>query len=300
VQFAAGAGTTIYSGTPVVRAADNAQFVTTEDGSVSGGVIQIPVQAVIAGAASNTGSGAVMTLGIAIAGVTSTGATAAALTGGADVETDASLRSRMLQAYSAPSQGGDLADYVTWALQVPGVTRAWNAGVALGAGTVQIFFMMDFTEQAYGGFPQGTNGVATNETRASAATGDQLAVANHIYPLRPVTALVYAYAPQANTITMTIAGISTASTATKAAIAAAVAAVFIQDAAPGGVTDYAGNAIGEVYLSDIEAAIGSVAGVKGFVITAVAASHGTVNPSGDGNITSNTGYIAVPGTITYV
>ena len=44
----------------------------------------------------------------------------------------------------------------------------------------------------HGGFPQGTNGVAALETRDTAATGDQLAVANYLYPLRPVTPIVYA------------------------------------------------------------------------------------------------------------
>ena len=299
LSFPATGSTAMPAGTPVVRAADGAAFSTLAAATASGGAIAVNVVAATAGAAGNTPSGAVFTLGTAIAGITSAGVSTAALTGGADVEADASLRTRMLQAFSAPSQGGDLADYVTWALQVPGVTRAWNAGVALGAGTVQIYFMMDATEAAYNGFPQGTNGVAGNETRATAATGDQLAVANHIYPLRPVTALVYAYAPGANTVNFTILGIGTPSTATQTAIAAAIAGVLTATAAPGGVTDANGNAIGVVNLSDIEAAIGAVPGTEGFVISAMTFSHGTLSPSGVGNITSSTGYLAVLGTVTY-
>ena len=60
--------------------------------------------------------------------------------------------------------------------------------------------MMDVSEAAHGGFPQGTNGVAGAETRDTAATGDQLAVANYIYPLRPATALVYACAPASQAV----------------------------------------------------------------------------------------------------
>ena len=103
----------------------------------------------------------------------------------------------MLESYGAPPHGGNSSDYVTWALEVPGVTRAWVPPVPLIPGAVTVFFMMDVSEAAHGGFPQGTNGVASLETRDIAATGDQLAVANSIYPLRPVTPIVYAVAPTA-------------------------------------------------------------------------------------------------------
>jgi hypothetical protein len=46
-----------------------------------------------------------------------------------------------------------------------------------------------------GGLPNGTDGVSQYEQRAVAASGDQLAVANYIYPLRPTCAMVYANAP---------------------------------------------------------------------------------------------------------
>jgi hypothetical protein len=39
--------------------------------------------------------------------------------------------------------GGDGEDYVAWALQVPGVTRAWSAPLEMGMGTVTVRFMMD-------------------------------------------------------------------------------------------------------------------------------------------------------------
>jgi uncharacterized phage protein gp47/JayE len=164
---------------------------------------------------------------------------------------------------------------------------------------VQIFVMLDETEAAFNGFPQGSNGVATNESRAAPATGDQLAVANHIYPLRPVTALVYVYAPIANPVAFTINGLSGASTATKSAIAAAIAAVFVADAAPGGALNADGSTPPAVELSNIEAAIGGVAGSTGFVITSMTCPDGTVAPAGVGNVTSNAGHLAVLGAITW-
>jgi uncharacterized phage protein gp47/JayE len=59
-------------------------------------------------------------------------------------------------------------------------------------------------QAAYGGFPQGTDGCATLETRDTTATGDQLAVADHIWPVQPVTALVYVFAPVAHPIDVTL------------------------------------------------------------------------------------------------
>lgn len=297
--FAGVNGSVVPAGTNAVRG-DGETYVTTADATVAGGFVTPPFTDTTPGSAGNCAAGVVLTLGSAVPGVQSGGVTAGPFTGGSDVQTDAQLRTQMLQAYAAPAQGGDLADYVTWALAVPGVTRAWNAGTAPGEGKVLVYFMMDSSESAYGGFPQGTNGVAANETRDTPATGDQLAVANYIYPIRPVTALVYAAAPIANPIALTIAGISGASTTVKSAIAAAFATAILDQAAPGGVTDSQGNPIGQVDLSYIEAAIAQVAGTAGFVITSVSCPFGTVTPGGDGNITSNSCYLATAGVITYV
>ncbi len=308
VQFSGTNGVLLPAGSSVIRS-DGRAYQTEADGTVAGGVVTVTVLDVTpynnlttqpGGAAGNSDAGTQFTLGTAISGIQSGGAATGPITGGADAQADASLRTDMLQAYAAQPQGGDLADYVTWALQVPGVTRAWNAGVGPnGAGTVTLYVMLDQAEAAHGGFPQGTNGVAANETRAAAATGDQLAVANHIFPLRPVTALVYVDAPLANTVTLTISQTTGWSAATKTAVEAAIAGVLLQQAAPGGVTDASGNPVGIVDLSYIEQAIGQVAGTEGFVITAVGCTNGTVTPGPTGNIASSAGYLAVLGTVTF-
>ena len=289
-QFTGVNGTVLPAGT-VIQRGDGFTYTVDANETVSGGVVNVTATATVAGAAGNAASGVLGTLGTAIAGINSGGATTGPVTGGADVQSDASLRSEMLQAYSSPAVGGSATDYVRWALATAGVTRAWWGGeYSSTAGTVVVYFMMDVAEAAFGGFPQGTNGVAAAETRDTPATGDQLAVANAIYPLQPVTALVYAVAPLANAVAMTIAGISGASPATKTAIAAAIDAVYLQYSAPGGIVD----------LSYIESAIAAVAGTAGFVITVVSCSHGTVSPGSDGNVTANAGYLNVRGTLTYV
>jgi uncharacterized phage protein gp47/JayE len=311
VQFIGVDGAPLPVGTPVVRS-DGRQYETQADEVVAGGVVSATIVDVtpysaltnyVGGSAGNAQSGVQFTLGTAVPNIQSGGGATGPITGGTDAQTNDSLRTDMLEAYSAQPQGGDLLDYVTWSLQVPGVTRAWNAGVGPGgAGTVTLYFMMDEAEAAFGGFPQGTDGVATNETRSgapAAATGDQLAVANHIYPLRPVTALVIVDAPVANPVAMTISETAGWSTATQDAVTAAVAQVFFESAAPGGVTDASGDPVGVVDLSNIEAAIAEIAGTAGFVITAVSCPDGTITPGGDGNIASNTGYLATPGVITF-
>lgn len=274
--------TVIPLGSNITRS-DGETFVTTADGTVASGTVTVPVIDTNVGAQGNTAAASVMTLSNAITGISSAGAAAAAFTGGADVQTDTSLQAEMQQAYQNPPQGGSLSDYTTWALAVPGVTRVWRMANWQGNGTVGVLFMMDDTESAYNGFPQGTNGVATNETRDIPATGDQLTLANYIFPLQPVTALVYAVAPTPQTVNFTITSLNPNTTAIQDAISEAITAVFVRDGAPGvaaGTTTFP--------LAAIETSIGAIPGIIDFVITA---------PSGD--ITIAAGNLPVLGTITY-
>jgi uncharacterized phage protein gp47/JayE len=297
VRFSGANGTPLPNLWPLVRS-DGVAYTVTGAGVVAMDAVTVPAACNVAGSSGTVLVGQTISLATQIAGINSTGVVVTAGSAGADVETDAALRERMLQAYQNPPQGGDAADYVTWALDVPGVTRAWTVPLEGGPGTVTVYFMMDVAEAAFAGFPQGTSGVATNETRAAPATGDQLAVANAVYPRRPVTALVTAKAPGQNTIALTINGLAGAGAALQAAVAATITGVLMTLGAPGGAVDGQGAAIGPVDMSYIQAAIGAVAGTAGFVVTAVSCSHGSVSPT-NGNITSNAGYLPVLGAITW-
>ncbi|CEP67895.1 Baseplate assembly protein J-like, predicted [Moorella glycerini] len=59
-------------------------------------------------------------------------------TGGLDEEDDASLLARYLQRVRSPSAGGNKADYVNWAMEVPGVGGVSVIPVRDGPGTVSI------------------------------------------------------------------------------------------------------------------------------------------------------------------
>ncbi|UPG89261.1 baseplate J/gp47 family protein [Luteibacter aegosomaticola] len=290
--------TVLPSGTPVARG-DGYAYATTTDAVVGvDGTVTVSIEAQLApidpvnnptgnGAAGNADAGTVLTLQAPVAGIQSTGDAASALTGGADVEKDDSLRARMLFAYQNPASGGSLKDYIRWATAVPGVTRAWCAPNGFGTGTVVVYTMFDVSEAAHNGFPQGTDGVSqfdkgpgTTGPRGTVATGDQLLVADSIIDEQPVTALVYSCGPAPNSVNFVITGLNTASVATKAAIASAIDAVFLQQGSP-----IAGS---DVDLSSINTAIGAISGTQGFVITAPAA-----------NIPNVTGQLPVRGTVTY-
>lgn len=271
-------GTVLPTGSLITRS-DGETFITTDDGTVASGTVTVPATDQVAGAQGNTLATTALTLGTAVAGINSNGVAATNFIGGADTEDDDSLRVRMLQTYQNPPQGGSQADYVTWALEVNGVTRAWCFPNWQGNGTVGVLFMMDVTEAAFNGFPQGTNGVATDETRDIVATGDQLAVANHIFPLQPVTALVYAVAPTAHSINFTISNLDPNTLAMKTSIEEAIIACFLRVGSPGGT----------VPLAAIEASIVAIPGLIDFIITV---------PAGD--VTNGAGQLPVLGTITWV
>lgn len=288
VAFTGAAGATIPAGTAVLRN-DGFAFVTTASWTVGGGTAATPIAAVVAGAGGNSDVGTTFSLASGVSGIASIGIASSSITGGADVESDDALRSRMLIAYAAPPQGGSISDYQQWSLAVPGVTRCWVTPGGMGPGTVVVYFMMDAAQVANGGFPQGSSGVAANETRDTPATGDQLALANALFLRQPATPIVYAVAPRPNVLAFTIAGLSGASATLKAAIAAAIDGALYLGGKPGGVTN----------VSAIEAAIAGVNGSAGFVLMSITASAGAVTPGAAGNIVSNAGRLPQRGSITW-
>ncbi|WP_110947408.1 baseplate J/gp47 family protein [Pseudomonas bohemica] len=284
VTFQATAGVVIDAGTEVIRS-DSVAFTVDDSVTVDAtGVAVVTVTAVTAGEAGNTPLASIMTLGASITGVQSSGKVTGVITGGADQELDESLFERMLAAYQNTPNGGASADYVTWALEVSGVTRAWCAPNGFGTGTVVIYTMFDDANSANQGFPQGTDGVSENDNRATSAnlaTGDQLTVANSVFGEQPVTAMVYCCAPIPTSVAFTITGLTNASTSTREAIAAAISEVFTEQGAPLDDDSF-------VALSDIDSAIAAVASTSGFVITSPVA-----------NLTNTLGHLPTLGTITY-
>ena len=113
-------GATVPEGT-LLQADNEAVYETTS--AVSEG--KASVRALTAGTAGNVSAGDTLVLVSPIEGISSECKTAEGISGGADEETDESLRARLLSRVREPPHAGTAADYKAWALEIEGVTRAW-------------------------------------------------------------------------------------------------------------------------------------------------------------------------------
>ncbi|MFU0967274.1 baseplate J/gp47 family protein [Kluyvera ascorbata] len=232
------------------------------------------------GANGNADAGTVLTLDVNIAGVEAQLTLIEAATGGADIEDEEAFRSRGLLSWQEPPQGGSDTDYKKWALEVSGVTRAWVKRRLNGAGTVGVYIMCD--GNLNDGFPVGTDGISQLEDwGAVKASGDQLSVADHIYPLQTDTAIVFVCSPIRKTIDFEIAGITDADSTVVSNIKNALTTLFFDESNPDGT--------GKIDLSDINKSISNVDGTKGYILN---------SPSS--NITFSIGEIPLLGEVNFV
>jgi uncharacterized phage protein gp47/JayE len=159
--------------------------------------------------------------------------------------------------------GGAQYDYVAWAKQVPGVTRAW-AAPEQGPGTMTVRFLMDDLRAADDGWP------TANDIETVAAYIDQK---------RPVTVKdCYVMAPIKYFLDMTISNLAKDDEATRASIEQEIQDMLFIKAAPGQT----------IYRSWIEEAISNAVGEDHHNLTFADA----VMPA--------PGYMAVLETIIYV
>jgi uncharacterized phage protein gp47/JayE len=227
------------AGTAMQRG-DGAEFTTTADATVVAGVATVPVAALVAGVAGNAATGTQMRIvqpvpGVASAGVVGSGGLAL----GADAEADDALRARILERIQQPPMGGSASDYVAWAKQVPGVTRAWCYPIEDGPGTVVVRFVRDNDVSMI------PDGPAVADVQA------------HIDELRPVTAQLTVMAPVAVPLDMAIT-LTPNTAAVRTAVQAELADVLRREAFPGGT----------ILLSHLREAISVAAGESNHVLTA--------------------------------
>jgi uncharacterized phage protein gp47/JayE len=232
VTFSGTSGSVIPEGTEWQRSDGNLYTVdadvTLVNGSGSG-----TVTASVAGADGNVAEGSSLTLVTSIEGV-STSATigTGGLTGGLDDESDDDLRGRLLDRVRQTAHGGAAFDYVNWAKEVSGVTRAWPFPLKWGLGTVGVTFVCDNQEGTI---------IPTPEKVAE--------VQAYINERRPATAAPTVYAPTAKPINFTIIAVPDTQ-AVRTAIAAELADLISLESEPDGV----------ILLSRINEAISLAAG----------------------------------------
>lgn len=264
-------GSVTVTGTVGAIVAAGARFVTSDgieleaiDGlTLSGPSGDVAVRAVAPGTGGNLETGRALSLSTAAPGIDGTATVAVAgVTGGADAESDASLRERVLTRIQEPPHGGAAHDYVAWAREMPGVTRAWCFPLEQGMGTVTVRFCMD---DAYDdGIPE---------------PADALIVKTYIDAVRPVTARDFFVVPPVGVpYDFTIADLAADTPAVRAAIDAEMRAV-IRERGAAGAPFYAN-----------------------WMIEAVSAATGEDRHSTPGIanfVPANPGEMATPGTITY-
>ena len=199
--------------------------------------------ALLSGVEGNRLSGENLMLVSPIAGVKSK-AQCRGIGGGSGAEKDEDLRIRLLLRVRNPPHGGTENDYVAWALEVEGVTRAWCYPLEGGLGSVTVRFVCD-------GF-------------ADIVPNDEMIrkVRDHIDSVRPVTAKVMIGAVSKQTVDFVIADLTPSDEGVRERVKQELSSLFAREGLPGG----------RIYLSHVRAAISSALGEQ---------DHKLVSPASD-------------------
>ena len=136
-------GTSIPANTELQSSAGQVYTIDSEV-TISGGSATVNFTASEAGADGNDDAGITLTFVSPIDNIDSTVTVSSnGIYNGADEETDEAYRERILTRKRLPPHGGSRNDYVTWAKENSGVTRAWCLPQYLGNGTVGLAFVYD-------------------------------------------------------------------------------------------------------------------------------------------------------------
>jgi uncharacterized phage protein gp47/JayE len=217
VTFTGTQGVVVPSGTILIDT--NAfTYQTTADVTLGTSATATPIYALDPGIQGNLPTGTVIALTNVLNGVNGS-ATVVQMVGGTDAETDDELRARVLQRIQEPPMGGDQADWIAWAEEVPGVTRAWCSPLEEGMGTVTVRFMMDALRADNAGIP---------------LAEDVVTVQSWIDVKRPVAVKDYfVLAPIPFPLDVQISALVTDSVSVRAAIQQSLQNMLLVQASPG-------------------------------------------------------------------
>ncbi len=144
VLFAGGTDSEVDEGTRLER--DGVLYEVLAGVTLVGGAAVAAIRAVDGGVQGNQPAGTVLQLVSPVLGVESSVTVGAAgITGGTDVEDLEDCRARVMARFRNVPHGGSADDYVSWATDQPGVTRAWCRRNWVGPGTVGVFVVNDAT-----------------------------------------------------------------------------------------------------------------------------------------------------------
>ena len=243
----------------VIQRDDLVQYTTTDDATSSGGVLRVPIACSSAGAVGNADDGTALILVTPVNGLPSSGV-ADTLTGGFDTEELETWRARVIERYYWTPQGGADGDYVVWAKEVPGITRAWTYRHWMGTGTVGV---MIASSDLINPIPEESTETAARQ---------------HIEPLAPVAGSdLYVFRPVAHKVDFHIR-VTPDTPEIRAAITAELRSFLLRDGYPQG----------ELKVSRISEAISGANGEY---------SHQLLAPADNISIAKNE--LAVLGTISW-
>ena len=254
----------------VVRALDGVEYSPTGSVTASGASTVIAAQANVAAAAGNRVAGQSGLLTQPRAGVQAS-VTIGDMSGGADVESVDAWRARIVEAWRNPAAGGTEEDYIRWAKEVPGVTRAWCYPLEMGPGSVVVRFVRD------------------DESPITPDSGEVATVQAYLDTKRPVGPPddgingVVAAAPTLSARAFTI-HISPDTPAIRAAISAELDDLMLREGFPGTTLEPC-----TIYLSHIREAVSQASGEVDSVVSIPAA-----------DIVMTGGNLPTRGTITWV
>ena len=201
IQFTGDDGVVVPIGS-TMTGANLVQYQTVTEGMIGAGFGTADAVALTAGTIGNLPDGTAINLQPTIPGVANS-TTLGDMAGGVDTETDEQLRERILFRIQNPPMGGSEADYVRWAMAVPGVTRAW-AAPEQGIGTITVRFLMDDLYPDNYGLP---------------TAADIMVVDEYIEKMRPVTVKdTYVMAPVMLFYDLTITNLTTDNATVRARI----------------------------------------------------------------------------------
>jgi uncharacterized phage protein gp47/JayE len=251
--------TAIPEGT-VIQRSDGLQYTVDADVAISGTDVIAAITATDPGIDYNNDVGQTLSLASPIVGVDTDGLVQSTTQTGADVEDRDDGLERLLLQIRQPPSGGGPGDYVRWALEVSGVTRAWEFPNQSAVGSVSVAFVRD------------------DETPITPDAGERTEVFDHIEELRPVTATVEIIELSEVAVPVTLSALSPNTAAVQAAVTTSLEDLFLREAEPDGT----------IPLSKFNEAISTAAGEESHTLSAPAA-----------DVTADIDEINILGTVTF-
>jgi uncharacterized phage protein gp47/JayE len=259
-------GTIIPTGRTFTRS-DGATFALTNgpvtlDGSGEG-ALTLAADAAYAGADSNLDTGQTLQFTSPLAGADSAVTITDTTHTGSDVETATEGLARLLHELRTPPSGGGPGDYERWALEVDGVTRAWEYANLEGPNTVSVAFVRD---------DDGTGAAIIPDA------DERAVVLAHLQEVAPITVTVYVIELTALPVDVTIGVLSPDTAAVRTAVETSLADFFSREPEPGT----------PIPLSRLDSAISNADGEVSHVMTDPVDA-----------VTSTTAQMPILGTVSY-